>query len=56
MKRIHYAWVDIEENAEHHPVDDARVGSLSTCRNPADIVTEYDPEVDLVGTRDRAGR
>ncbi len=39
---------DIEKNAEHHPVDDVSVGALPSCRNPSHIVTNYDPEIDLV--------
>src|ERR1700712_4140474 len=47
---------DIQADAEHHPVHDALVRALTTRRDPADIITAHDPEVDFVGAGDRTGR
>lgn len=45
---------DIEKDAEQDAFDDADVGTLSASRNPADLFTQANSEIDLIGTRDRA--
>ncbi len=45
----------VQEDPEHDPLDDARVGALAARRDPADVVPDHDPEVDLIVARHRAG-
>ena len=45
---------DIEKDTEQDAFDDADVGTLSASRNPADLFTQANSEIDLKGTRDRA--
>ena len=45
----------VEEGAEHDPPDGTLVGAAPTSRDPLDAIRQKDAEVDLLGTRRRAG-
>ncbi len=46
----------VQKHAEHDPPLDIGVVALAAGRNPPDVVTDDDPEIDLVGADDRARR
>ena len=46
----------VEEDAEHDPVDHARIVSLTPSGDPPDLVPDHDPEVDFIGAQNPARR
>ena len=39
----------VEEDAEHNAIHDALVSAVTACRNPANIISDHDAEIDFIG-------
>ena len=46
---------DVNEYAKHDPLDHPGIVALSASRDPSQLVSDHDPEIDLIGADDRAG-